>query len=135
MEDKHRYDDIIGLEHPTSARHPRMSAADRAAQFAPFAALTGYGGMVSEASRLTDSRIEPDEMQLMALNAALVEIMDHLGESPRITVTWFREDGRKKGGSYVRTEGQVRNVDISNRLIILRDGTAISMDDILEMKL
>lgn len=107
-----------------------MSEYDRAAQFAPFAALTGYDAMVSETSRLTGSRIDLDEEQMSALNETLSAIVERIGEHPKVSVTWFRKDSRKQGGAYVNTEGTVRDVELANRLIVLREGGKIHLDDI-----
>lgn len=125
-----RYDDIINIPHWDPKDHWRMSAQDRAAQFAPFSALTGYDAMVRERARLTDSRAELDEEQILALNETLSMIMARVNDQPRVAVTWFRKDARKQGGAYQRTEGIVRNVDLTDRLIVFREGGSISMDDI-----
>lgn len=135
MEDWSRYADIIGIEHFEPREHQRMSAYDRAAQFAPFAALTGYDAMVSETSRLTDSKGELDEAQMLALNETLADIMDRINEHPRVLVTWFRKDALKQGGAYLKTEGAVQNVEPANRLVILKDGSRIPMDDIAAITL
>lgn len=135
MEDWNKYADIIELKHPEPKTHPRMSAMDRAAQFAPFAALTGYDAMVAETSRLTDSQMELDEEQMLALNEALTEIIEHAGEHPRVCITWFRKDARKSGGTYVETTGTVREVILAERRIVLRDGPRISLDDIMSISL
>lgn len=133
MTDGHKYDDIINLEHPTSKRHPRMSAMDRAAQFAPFSALTGYDDMVVERARITGSRMELDDMQKMALDESMTYILEHLSERPQVKITWFIKDARKSGGRYHEIEDAVQNVELPNRLIILRNRMKIPMDDILEI--
>lgn len=127
------YDDIINLEHPTSRRHPRMSMTDRAAQFAPFSALTGYDEMVIERARLTGSKLELDDMQRQALDKAVTDIIGHLAEKPSVRIVRFIKDTRKSGGRYEEISGSVQNVELPNRLIILRDGKRIPMDDILEI--
>lgn len=133
MTDGHKYDDIINLEHPTSKRHPRMSAMDRAAQFAPFSALTGYDDMVVERARITGSRMELDDMQKMALDESMTYVLEHLSERPQVKITWFIKDARKSGGRYQEIEDAVQNVEVPNRMIILRNGLKIPMDDILEI--
>lgn len=133
MTDGHKYDDIINLEHPTSKRHPRMSAMDRAAQFAPFSALTGYDDMVVERARITGSRMELDDMQKMALDESMTYVLEHLSERPQVKITWFIKDARKSGGHYQEIEDAVQNVEVPNRMIILRNGLKIPMDDILEI--
>lgn len=130
-----RYDDIINLPHWNPKSHQRMSGYERAAQFAPFAALTGYDAMVSETARLTDIRGELDEEQTLALNETLSSVIGKLSEHPKVSVRWFRKDARKQGGAYVTTEGAVRNVDLANRLIVFRDGSAVSMDDVAAMRI
>ena len=128
-----KYDDIIDLPHPEPQTHPRMPMRDRAAQFAPFAALTGYDAAIRETGRLTDARIEPDEEALTALNMKFRLLMDALGDAPEITLLVFRPDARKAGGAYLTVTGRVRKVDEYARLMTLQDGTKIPMDDILDM--
>lgn len=125
-----RYDDIINIPRWNPKSHPRMSAYDRAAQFSPFAALTGYDAMVRETSRLTDSKIDLDDEQILALNETLSMILERINEHPKVSVTWFRKDSRKKGGQYVKTEGTVRDVELANRLFLLKEGYKINIDDI-----
>ena len=125
-----RYDDIIDIPRWNPKTHPRMSENDRAAQFAPFAALTGYDAMVSETARLTDAKADLDEEQMLALNETLSIIIERLSEHPKVSVTWFRKDARKKGGAYVQTEGTVKDVELAGRLLILKEGIRIPLDDI-----
>lgn len=129
----HKYDDIIFLEHPTSPTHPRMSAMDRAAQFAPFAALTGYDAMVAERSRLTGDKEDLDDMRMASLNEALGQIMEHLNEHPKVEICYFKADSKKAGGSYETLVGHVRNVELPSRKLILRDGPELLLDDIFEI--
>lgn len=125
-----RYDDIINIPRWNPKSHPRMSAYDRAAQFSPFAAITGYDAMVRETSRLTDSKIDLDDEQIFALNETLSMILERINEHPKVSVTWFRKDSCKKGGQYVKTEGTVRDVELANRLFLLKEGYRINIDDI-----
>ena len=125
-----RYDDIIDIPRWNPKTHPRMSEHDRAVQFAPFAALTGYDAMVSETARLTDAKADLDEEQMLALNETLSIIIERLNEHPKVSVTWFRKDARKKGGAYVQTEGTVKDVELADRLLILKEGIRIPLDDI-----
>lgn len=127
------YDDIINIPRWNPKSHPRMSEYDRAAQFAPFAALTGYDAMVSETARLTDAKAELDEEQMLALNETLSMIVERLNEHPRISVTWFRKDPRKNGGAYITTDGTIRDIELANRLIIFKEGDRISLDDIVSI--
>ena len=128
--DMGKYDDIIDLPHWEPKTRQRMSAVDRAGQFAPFAALTGYDAMVSETARLTDTMIELDEEQSLALDQALSAIIRNIKDHPHVTVTWFRKDSSKEGGAYVCTEGEVRDVELPDRRIVLKSGERISLDSI-----
>lgn len=123
------YDDIIDLPHPTSERHPRMPMANRAAQFSPFAALSGYDDAVKETARLTDGKIELTEEEKSILDAKLQRLTP--GESAAIT--YFQPDSRKQGGSYVTASGEVKRIDSAAREIILMDGRRIPIDSILEV--
>ena len=127
----HRYDDIIGLPHPDPARHPRMSMAERAAQFAPFAALTGYAEAIRETARQTEERRELDDQERAALDKALSEIRDHLAEHPAVSLTYFMADRRKAGGTYLTIEGRVRNIDDAARTLVLENGKVLPLRDIV----
>ena len=124
----HRYDDVINRQHPTSKKHPRMSNMNRAAQFAPFAALTGYEESIEETARLTDRRIELSEYEIEELNAKLNFIQEHIKERPEVTITYFQPDERKEGGTYVTVTGKVRRIDEVNRVIIFENGTEIAVE-------
>ncbi len=126
----HRYDDVINRQHPTSKRHPRMSNMNRAAQFAPFAALTGYEESIEESTRLTDRKIELSEYEIEELNAKLNFIQDHIKEHPKVTVTYFQLDEKKEGGVYITVTGKVRRIDEVNRVIIFENGTEIAVEQI-----
>ena len=128
-----KYDDIINLPHPTSKRFPRMPLAERAAQFSPFAALTGYDAVIRETARLTGSRVELDECRRQELDAALRDLSARLGSRPEVLVTFFRKDSRKEGGEYVHVSGRLRKIDPFTRTLLLEDGTVIPVDDILEL--
>lgn len=117
-EDYHRYDDVIWRQHPTSKKYPRMSRMNRAAQFAPFAALTGYEESIEETARLTDRRIELSEDDIEELNAKLNFIQEHIKERPEVTVTYFQPDERKEGGAYITVTGKVRRIDEGNNVLI-----------------
>lgn len=125
-----KYDDIIGLEHHVSKTHPHMSVADRAAQFAPFAALTGYEEVIDEAGRLTQQRIQVDEDRLAELDDALRAV---LAQGGAVKLVYFAEDDRKEGGSYRTIVGRIRKVVEVGRRLIMEDGTAISTDCIIEL--
>nr|WP_325188438.1 hypothetical protein [uncultured Oscillibacter sp.] len=123
------YDDIIDLPHPTSERHPRMPMANRAAQFSPFAALSGYDDAVKETARLTDGKIELTEEEKANLDARLQLLEPGIAAS----FTYFQPDSRKQGGAYVTASGEVKRIDGIAREIILMDGRRIPIDDILEV--
>lgn len=130
-----RYEDIIHLPHHVSAKHRPMPATGRAAQFAPFAALTGYEEAVQETARLTDRRIELDEDALAALNEALIQIEERIGEQPEAAFLCFEEDGKKEGGQYVTLTGRVRKIDSVQREIHLTDRRVIQLDSIAQIQL
>lgn len=127
------YDDIIHLPHHESTKHPKMPATDRAAQFLPFAALTGYDAAVRETARLTDCRIELDEMKKEELDNHLQMIREQLAQKPEVIVTYFVPDARKDGGSYVTMKGTIKKIDDRERRLIMENGISIPMDDIYEL--
>lgn len=126
-----KYNEIMSLPHHVSKTHPQMPMSDRAAQFSPFAALTGYDSAIRETGRLTDERIELDEGALMALNMRYQLLMDSLKESPEVRITYFKPDERKSGGAYLTVSGIVKKVDDYERMITMRDGVVIPLDDVL----
>lgn len=125
------YQEIIDLPHHVSKTHPQMPMSDRAAQFSPFAALTGYNSAIRETGRLTEERIELDEEALMALNMRYQLLIDSLKECPEVRITYFKPDERKSGGAYLTITGVVKKVDDYNRLITMQDGMIIPLDDVL----
>lgn len=127
------YEDMIHLPHHVSATHPPMDIIDRAAQFSPFAALTGYESAIRETARLTDARVELDESVKESLGERLQIIVDRMEERPRIEVTYFQPDGKKVGGAYVTVTEIVKKIDLYNRIIIMMDGNKILIDDIVEI--
>ena len=129
-----KYKDIINLPHKQSSKRPHMSLLDRAAQFAPFAALVGYDDAIKETGRLTDERIEMSEEKLAVLNSRYQILVDHLGEEPEVSITYFVSDIYKTGGSYIEKTGLVKKLDNYERLITLVDGTRILMDDVLALE-
>ena len=128
------YDDIINLPHHQSKNHPRMSLHDRAAQFAPFAALTGYDDAVKEARRLTDSKPELEENQLEELDQKLADLMTRIEEHPEVTITYFEPDDKKEGGAYVTCMGNIKKIDGYNRRLIFEDSREIDVCNILEIE-
>ena len=128
-----KYDEIMGLPHHVSKTRPQMPMSDRAAQFAPFAALTGYDAAIKETGRLTDERIELDVEALSALDMKYQLLMEAHDEAPEVTITYFQPDERKAGGKYVSAVGAVKKIDDFERRITMRDGTRIPMDDVLSI--
>ena len=121
MNDQNSYDDIIDLPHFVSKNRPHMSDYDRAAQFAPFAALTGYGDTIKEAARLTDSFKELSETEKEILDIKLTILQNHLQDEPEIEVLYFVPDEKKKGGSYSEKRIRVRKIDTQRKAIISAD--------------
>ena len=128
-----KYDEIMGLPHHISKTRPQMPMSDRAAQFAPFAALTGYDAAIKETGRLTDERIELDVEALSALDMKYQLLMEALDEAPEVTITYFQPDERKAGGKFLTATGAVKKVDDFERRITMQDGTKIPMDDVLSI--
>ena len=129
------YDDIIDLPHHVSTTRPRMSRLDRAAQFAPFAALTGYGAAIKETARLTDERSELGEYELMELNAGIHMLMERIDEHPQVEITYFKPDERKDGGAYLTVKSRAKRLNEYERFLLLEDGTEIPFDDIYKIEL
>lgn len=126
------YEDIIALPHHVSASHPQMALADRAAQFSPFAALTGYEDAIDESARLTEEQIELDENAREELDEKLRQIRECGETHPEITVTYFQKDARKDGGAYVTLTGRVKKIDEYARIISFMDGTVVRIENILQ---
>ena len=129
-----KYDKIMGLPHHVSKTRPQMPMSDRAAQFAPFAALTGYDSAIKETGRLTDERIELDVEALSALDMEYQLLMEAHDEAPEVTITYFQPDERKAGGKYVSAVGAVKKIDDFERRITMQDGAKIPMDDVLSIE-
>lgn len=125
-----KYDDILHLPHPTSVKHPRMPIFERAAIFSPFAALTGRAGAIAETARLTKQKMELDEDTKAELDRRQAVLLEHISEQPEITVTWFQPDERKDGGAYLTATGRLKKLDEIQRVLVLTDGTEISLDDV-----
>ena len=128
-----KYNEIMGLPHHVSKTRPQMPMSDRAAQFAPFAALTGYDAAIKETGRLTDEKIELDEEALTALDMKYQLLMKAHDEAPEVTITYFQPDERKAGGKYVSAVGAVKKINDFERRITMQDGTKIPMDDVLSI--
>ena len=131
---KNDYDDIINLPHHVSSTRPQMSMIDRAAQFSPFAALTGYDAAIKETGRLTDEKIELDEEALSNLNMKFQILFEKLDEQPDIAITYFKPDETKSGGAYLTTTDKIKKVDEYERIITTAKGTKIPMDDVINLE-
>ncbi len=129
-QNNHKYDDIIHLEHPVSKTHPQMSLYDRAAQFAPFAALTGHAAAIRETARRTDEkRVLSDEV-----NEKLNIISSNIGTEQLVDITYFVQDEKKAGGEYVTHSGSVKRIDLYRRAVIMADATIIPIEDISQIE-
>lgn len=128
------YEDIIRLPHHVSKTRPQMPAIDRAAQFAPFAALTGYDDAVKETARLTDRRIELDDDTKGILNDKLHIAIESSEARPELLITYFMPDERKSGGAYITEKAIIKRIDEYERLVILEDKSTIPIDDIYEIE-
>ena len=128
MTETHKYDDIINMPHHVSHSRPRMSNYDRAAQFSPFAALTGYGDAVKETERLTDNKLELTEDEKQQLNEKLQIVLENLDDHPKITVTYFEPDKKKDGGSYLVKTGNIKEIDQIGRRIVFTDKSFVKTD-------
>ena len=128
------YSDIINLPHHVSRNHPQMPMEARAAQFAPFAALTGYDAVINETARLTDRQVELEEYDNERLNRIFSELMDCLEEHPVVTVSYFKPDEHKAGGTYMTVTGQLKKIDTYEQLMVMEDGTAIPIGTIMDLQ-
>ena len=129
-----RYNDIIKFPHHQSKKRPHMSLYDRAAQFAPFSALTGHDDAIKETARLTDRKIELDDYDKMLLDNKMTFILNHIYEQPEITVTYFIPDTNKEGGMYLDFIGNIKRYDSVERKMCFTDKTEIFVDDIIDIK-
>lgn len=130
-----QYDDIIDLPHHVSPTRPRMAMIDRAAQFAPFAALTGYDSAITESARLTDRFYELSDSDKSQLDAIIVLLQQRVKEHPALLVEFFKPDKRKAGGAYITLSASLKAIDTVNRTISLTDGTGIPFDTIARIQL
>lgn len=128
------YDDILYLPHHVSATRPHMPIADRAAQFSPFAALTGHDAAIKETARLTDTRINLEEDAKEFLRLKLNALHEAASEQPEVAIIYFRPDERKDGGSYITFTGKLKRIDTQERIVMLTDGSSIPIEDIVEIE-
>lgn len=131
--DEHKYDDIIDLPHHISKKHPQMSLLNRAAQFSPFAALTGHDTAIWETARLTDPFIELDESRKEELDEQLRLLRENLDQKPECEISYFQPDEKKDGGTYVTICGRVKKIDEFRHQIIFTDGTALPIEHIFSI--
>ena len=128
-----KYDDIIDLEHPTSKNHPRMNREDRAAQFAPFAELTGYAEEINEAGRLVDKKRELTEEEKESISNKINYLLEHKDDNLEVTIIYFVPDLKKQGGNYQSIKGIIKKIDQIKRFIILTNKYKILIDDIISI--
>ncbi len=133
MSNESKYKTIIGLPHHVSERHPPLSRASYAAQFSPFAALTGYDSIVSETARITDEKPDLDEDAKELLSRKLTVVLNHIADKPAITVTYFLPDRKKDGGKLVTVKGTVRRYDELEKIIHMEDGAKIPVNSLMEI--
>lgn len=132
--DSGKYDDIINLPHHVSTKHPKMSLENRAAQFSPFAALTGYEDAIKETARLTDNKIELDENAMAEIDMKLGMLTDIISQQPEVEITYFKQDDRKTGGTYMTMVGRLKKIDGFKCELIMMDGKRIAINDILKIE-
>lgn len=128
--DAHRYDDIINLPHHQSKERPHMSLHDRAAQFAPFAALTGHEDAIKETARLTENEMLLDESIKEEINSKINELSEHLSEKQNVSITYFKPDKKKTGGAYLTDIGVVKKINEAEKILIMDSGMKIQMEQI-----
>lgn len=128
-----KYDDIINLPHPEPKKHPRMSMENRAAQFSPFAALTGHNEAIKETERLTDQKIELEEDAIEEINRKIMWIKDNIKSKPEVVVTYFVPDYKKTGGKYITATVNIAKIDELNHTVITTNGLKIAVHNILEI--
>lgn len=128
------YDDIINMPHHVSTTRPQMSMMDRAAQFSPFAALTGYDGAIKETARLTDEKADLGDEAITILNMKMQMLVETSEDRPEVCITYFKPDEKKSGGAYISVTGVVKKIDEFERILVLTDGTKIRMADIADIE-
>lgn len=127
------YADIIDLPHHVSQRHPQMPMEKRAAQFSPFAAVSGHDDAIHEMARLTDEQLELTEDEIAVIDEKLQWLRAHIKEQPEITITYFKPDEKKNGGAYVTVTGSAKKIDEFERVLVLRDGAVIAIPHIISL--
>ena len=130
-----KYQDILYQARPVSKVHQPMSKSNRAAQFSPFAALTGYEDAVQETARLTTDKITLSEDQIQIINSVLNEISKHLPDSPYVQITYFEPDKRKQGGSYQHISGTIKKIDDVYGMVIMKGNICIPVHQIVHISI
>ena len=130
-----KYDDIIDLPHPTSKKHPRMSRQNRAAQFSPFAALTGCDTAIRETARITEDRRELSEDAAVELNYKISLLQQEQAGVKKIKVIYFRQDTTKDGGAYREEDGDFKRIKSSEGILELTNGIQIPLEDIFKIEI
>ena len=133
-QDNHSYDDIINLPNPTSTKHPRMPLSDRAAQFSPFAALTGHEAAIKETARRTDEKLMLSDEVIAEINVKLNLIAETIGTQQRIRITYFVPDNKKAGGAYISCYGCVKKIDEYEHTVVMEDKTVIPIEQISDIE-
>lgn len=133
-QDNHRYDDIINLPNPTSKKHPRMSLSDRAAQFSPFAALTGHEAAIKETARQTDEKLMLSDEVIAELNEKLNLISETIGMQQLVRITYFVPDNKKAEGAYISYSGCVKKIDEYEHTVVMEDKTVIPIEQISDIE-
>lgn len=130
-----KYEPLLSMHHHVSKIHAQMSAHDRAAQFSPFAALTGYEGVLQETGRVTEPRVDLTEEEKAVLDRRLRWLAEQGNSHPAVSITYFVKDARKEGGAYLTHSGKIRKIQEYERLLVLEDGIQIPIDDILMLEI
>ena len=133
--DPHKYDDIINLPHHRSTERKHMSLHDRAAQFAPFAALSGHEEAIQETARVTDEQMTLDETAVAKINDILYDISQHLSDRREVLIVYFKPDAQKSGGTYLTDVGVIEKVDELAKVVIMDSGMQIPMEQIREIRI
>lgn len=128
------YEDIITLPHHRSKLRSHMSMHDRAAQFSPFAALTGFESAITETGRITDHRLELEEYGKSVLDTKLTQLIEQVKQQPHVSILFFQPDARKAGGAYTEVTGQIRKIDLYRQKIIMMDGSEIPTGEIISIE-
>ncbi len=129
-----KYQDIINMPHHVSKNHPQMSRYERSAQFAPFAALSGYEDIIKEEGRLTDNRIEINEEAKFILDRKMQILMNSIDKKPFISVTYFVPDERKSGGEYVSINEYIKKIDVLKQIVVTENGIVVPVIEIVDMQ-